>query len=541
MVRTRRLQITCIALLAMVAVSMFAAALTAAPKPAAPPRKPRVQLPDLKTPEDKVRFLELIRSNFPATKQSKNLSFSASDLDERLDADIAKATSTPFARVIDDETFIRRATIDLTGHYPTPAELQAFIENKDPKKRAKLVDQLLETDAYARKWARYWREVIFHGSAAATVTTNANALEDWFFEQFKNNTPWDRVVAELVSAYPKRQPASVKNENNAWYQNYGPNNFVLACDRVPETIASQTARIFMGISIGCAECHDHPFDNWKREQFHELAAFFTTGKYLMTDQKDPTKKIEMYPKFLLGEDPEVELTPDQRRVAAAAYLVYNPANYWFSRAYVNRIWNELLGDGFYSVDSLGPDKECSHQLVANRLGATFRYSGFDTKWLFRTIMNTHAYQREISTIDTDADLFTAVRPARLRHYEVADNLERLVGPNEGLRRQVKAAFLQDPSMPQRDLEGSIQQALLMMNNGYVQSRLATGDLKNRLVLIKTNPELITTAFLEVVARHPTDDEKARFDKFINESASRDEAAADLLWILTNSAEFITKR
>ncbi len=103
-----------------------------------------------------------------------------------------------------------------------------------------------------------------------------------------------------------------------------------------------------------------------------MAAFFSPGKYYMTDQDDPDKKSEMQAAFLLGEQPPPNLPAGQRRVVVAAYMIYNPDNYWFARAYVNRIWNELIGDGFYAVDSLGPDKDVVHQLIANRLGYTFR-------------------------------------------------------------------------------------------------------------------------------------------------------------------------
>ncbi len=158
---------------------------------------------------------------------------------------------------------------------------------------------------------------------------NPQAFEDWLFSEFKENTSWDRVVSEMISASPQRQK-DVKPEENGWQQDHGPNNFVLACERKPDVIASETARIFMGISVGCAECHDHPFDRWKREQFHEMAAFFASGKYYMTDQDDPSKKSEVKAVFLLGEEPPPSLKPDQLRVAAAAYLVYNSDNYWFA-------------------------------------------------------------------------------------------------------------------------------------------------------------------------------------------------------------------
>src|SRR5690606_26136915 len=104
-------------------------------------------------------------------------------------------------------------------------------------------------------------------------------------------------------------------------------------------------------------------------------------------------------------------------------------------AYVNRIWSELLGDGFYDVDSLGPDSEVIHKPVVNRIAANFRYKDFDPKWVFRLIMNSKAYQREIRTSDSAADLFTAVRPARLRPTVIADSVENLIGEDPSLRQE----------------------------------------------------------------------------------------------------------
>jgi hypothetical protein len=124
---------------------------------------------------------------------------------------------------------------------------------------------------------------------------------------------------------------------------------------------------------------------------------------------------------------------------------------------------------------------------------------------------------------------------------VADNVEHLVGVNEGLRKSLQKSFEQNPSIPQRDLEGSIQQALLLMNHSIVQNALTNGDLKKRLAANKDDPELVRQAFLEVLARSPTADETDRYAKFLKESKNRDEATSDMLWVLINSAEFVTKR
>jgi hypothetical protein len=297
----------------------------------------------------------------------------------------------------------------------------------------------------------------------------------------------------------------------------------------------------MGISIQCAECHDHPFDQWKREQFHELAAFFAPGKYYMTDMADPTKKEQMQARFLLGEKPPENLNAGQRRVAVAAYLIYNQDNYWFARAYVNRVWNELLGDGFYAVDSLGPDQEVVHKLVVNRLAAMFRYRDFDSKWLFRTIMNSETYQRDIRTLESSSKLFTAVRPARLRPDQVWASVENLAGNDANLQRAVNGTFAVDPSIPQKDLEGSIQQALLLMNNSTLQSRLSNSSLKKQLTAIKSDRTLVQELYLGVLARLPSEKETARCTAHLQKSKNRSDAVDDLLWVLVNSTEFVTKR
>lgn len=503
-------------------------------------KRPQPKLPDLKSPEDKRRFLAIIRGMMPMRRISRNIVYTSDDLDRALDVQIGLPESR-YAPFIDDEAFIRRASLDLTGKVPSPQKIRQFAADSSPDKRSRLIDELLETKDYARKWARYWRAVVFHDSAANKNRVNPQSLEDWLAGQFEKNVRWDEIVAEMVSATPKRKKQKLPNGKTDYGQDYGPNNFVLANENKAPEVASATARIFMGISIQCAECHDHPFDQWKREQFHELAAFFSPGNYYMTDQDDPKKKTRKQAKFLLGETPPENLKSDQRRVAVAAYLIYNPSNYWFARAYVNRVWNELIGDGFYSVDSLGPDQEVIHKLVVNRIAAVFRYREFDPKWLFRLIMNSNTYQRDIRTLDSTSEYFTAVRPSRMRPGQVADNVQRLTGADKNLDRALKATFKVDPSIPQRDLEGSIQQALLMMNNGTLQSKLNNGVLKKRLVTIRDNRELVTELYLGTLARKPTASDMNRALDHLRTSGNRNEAIEDLLWVLVNSAEFLTKR
>ena len=491
----------------------------------------------LKKTSDKLAMLERIHKSFPARNVGSQIVYSSEDLDKQLKHGIA-VDAEAYAPLVSDEGFIRRVYLDLTGRVPSAADVTAFAASTDTKKRARLIDRLLESPEYARHWAHYWRTVLTHNAPAKARTVNYTALEDWLADEFQSNAHWDKIVCELISCTP---PTPKKGDEKV-PQDYGPNNFALAYENKPGEIASQTVRLFMGISIQCAECHDHPFDRWKREQFHELAAFFSSKKtYEMPDKDDPSKKTEVEARFLLGERPPADLSPDALRVAVAAYLVYNPDNYWFARAYVNRIWNELLGDGFYSVDSLGPDKECNYQGVINRMGALFRYRDFDVKWVFRTIMNSQAYQRECRSLSRTDKLFTAVRPSRMRPDQVTAALENVTGSLGKLKRPINTTFGVDLSVPQESLEGSIQQALLLMNNQQLNQSLSKSRLRHDMNGLKSDDELLHAMYLGTLARSPTDSELTRGRSYLKKTANRNEAIDDLMWVLVNSTEFVTKR
>jgi hypothetical protein len=491
--------------------------------------------PPLKTADDKLALLERIHRSFPARYITSG--FTVDELDRQLKFLLALPPDR-LAPPVDDEQYARRVHLDLTGRLPTPESTAAFLADTDPAKRAKLVDRLLETDEFSRHWAKYWRDVVFHNSTANRRRVDPQALENWFAQQFSKKVGWDRIVCELISATPKQK----KGDRNEFGQDYGPNNFVLACNNDPGEIASQTARIFMGISIQCAECHDHPFDQWKREQFHEMAAFFAPGKYMMPDMDEPAKKTEVKARFLLGEKPSPELKPDALRVAVAAYLAYNPDNYWFARAFVNRIWSEMLGDGFYPVDGLGPDKECIHPQLLNRLGTVFRYQDFNIRWVFRTIASSQAYQRSSRSVDMKKELFAAVRPARLRSDQVVNVIEHVAGDvAPKLEKTIAETFATDPSASQESLEGSLQQSLLLMNSPGLHAALRKSRLRAEASQISDPDEAIDHLYRGVLARKPTADERSRARRFIASVSDRAEAIDDLLWTLVNSTEFMTRR
>jgi hypothetical protein len=494
-------------------------------KPAAPAAPPAPS----KKAIDRMAVLARFRDEMPTHKAAigkSGVDFTSQELDRMLLSQLGSRAGG-VAPLASDERFVRRVHLDATGKLPESGAVTAFVADKDPKKRAKLIETLMNGKDFGRHWARYWRNVILYDTQANPQKISPKVLEDWLADEFEKNVGWDVITAILVSAEGKKME-------------YGPDNFSLAEEGKPERLAAQTARIFMGINIQCAECHNHPFDKWKREQFHELAAFFASGKYYMPNLHEPEKKTEMQPKFLLGEKPKGALDADEKRVAVAAYLIYNPNNYWFARAFVNRVWHELFGDAFYAVDSLGPDNEVQYKLLVNRLAAVFRYKDFKPKWLFRTLFNSAAYQREIRNPASETDRFASVRPTRLQGLEVAEAVDQVLGPTK-VQDQIRRTFAFDPSLPQQDIDGSIQQALLMMNEPNIQRQILQGPLTKRLTALKNDQDVVQQAYLAVLAREPTGKELARSLDYLKKTKPHNEAVEDLVWTLVNSAEFVIKR
>src|SRR5262245_11449256 len=314
-----------------------------------------------------------------------------------------EADARPSA-VVEDETFLRRVLLDLTGRLPDPEALRRFAADATPTKRAAVVEELLRSEAYAVNWGRYWRDAVTYHTPASGNYLRWKLFDEWWTEQLRRNRPWDEVVSALVTS------SGINDE-------IAPVNYLTAMYGNPGEIAATTSRVFLGVQIQCAECHNAKTEPWKREQFHQFAAFFgrarliqhkdvdgrgtpyaiesrADGQYRMVDKKDPTRLIAMQPRFLTGEGLGLDSDDSERRELLAK-LITDPKNRWFAKCYVNRIWTAMLGWGFYpSVTDLGAEAEpVRHKETLELLEKGWVASGYDVKWLFRTIARTEAYQR----------------------------------------------------------------------------------------------------------------------------------------------------
>lgn len=517
------------------------------------------------------------------------------EIDHLINQELEKAGRT-LSPLTKDEDFLRRVSIDLTGRPPTPDKLDEFVNDTRPDKRSRVIDTLLTTDDYGQNWARYWRDVIrFHAIEQRSQLT-AGKFEDWLAEQLRNNVRWDEVAGQLITAKGR------VDEDGRTYLIFSQFDM----ENTPVNVASEATRVFMGIQISCAQCHDHPNDEWKREQFHQMAAFFARTlvvreqgdqrtfeirskddmvrerpgiakiaaakkkagmmslEHRMPDKEDPEQSHVMHPVFLLGQRSAEGLSDVDRRELFASYVT-DQNDPWFARAYVNRIWSELMGEGFYEpVDDLGPGRTPRFPTVINRLASAWRASDYDVKWLFRLVMNTESYQREIRPRDPSAESapFASVCPTRLSADQIFDSLVNALGiddtgppgrPNYaaakrggpvGPRFQVNREFGVDPSLPTDDVQGTVPQALFFMNSPLLAQKInASGDtmLGRWLSVYQEDEEVVRLLYKRVLARAPSNQELETCRAYIREVGDRKEAFEDLLWSLVNSTEFITRR
>jgi hypothetical protein len=347
------------------------------------------------------------------------------------------------ATITTDVEFVRRIYFDVIGHPPTPAQVEMFIHDHSKDKRGRLIDALLASPECARNWANYWRDVIsFHATNENLNRVRFNELEGWIAKRLQANTPWDTIVAGMITA-------TGRNDEN------GAVAFTLAHEARPVEMAGEVSRIFMGVQIQCAQCHDHKTDAWKRREFHELAAFFAgmgqnlvekggagelpiiavvpkgTRRYTMPDLDNPAKQIPIAPKFFLASSksspapalPE-ELAVKERRAMAASYIT-GQDNPWFAKAYINRIWYVLMGEAFFEpIDDIGPERTPKAPEVLEPLATQWQKGGYDIRWLFRTILNTDAYQRRVrSTFNAAGKTpFASSCPSRYRADQLFDAL-----------------------------------------------------------------------------------------------------------------------
>lgn len=589
-------------------------------------------------------------SKLPAKAEAAEV---ATEVDRLLEAGFAAEKVAP-ARKAGDEDFLRRASLDLTGTIPTSREVTLFGLDPSPDRRAKALERMLHSDAYADTWARYWRDVFFRRATNARAQLANDSFISWMRDNLKDGRAWDQIASDMITATGR-------------VTDNGATALFFIQEGEVENVTGEVARVFLGIQMQCANCHDHPWDRWKREQFHELAAFFPRAglrqetpmdfrsfavvsvdadqgepgqrlqmlkegvdrtfafadrnrdgrlskeeaqfgplgrqfellvrigdkdkdgaltkteikempepmpmpgrgatEHFMSDLNNPAAKGKrMEPKFFLtSATPKTGLDDLDRRELFSQYLT-SAQNEWFSKAFVNRMWAELTGHGFYSpVDDMGPDRTAVNPEVLELLSKQFAAHGYDIRWLMQTIALTATYQRQIQPVDESGKTppFVAASPTRLRGDQVFQAFTTAVGvepiqprgfirgPMAGgpgrlrsPRDQFGELFGFDPSTPQADITGTVPQALFFMNSPVVASQTKADGGTRLAEILKKYPndkDAIAELYLMVLSREPSEKELTIASDYIASVNQRNEAFEDLLWSLLNSSEFLSRR
>jgi len=318
----------------------------------------------------------------------------AARIDEHVAAKI-KSASAVAAPPADDAELVRRLHLDLAGRIPEITAARDFIESPGKDKRLKLIDSLLDDPRYSVHWANVWRQWLLGESADFQGAFLAGPFEGWLREQLKGNARYDRMVRDMV----------VGRGGGPGYINFsGPGAFLQASQFKPESIAANVSRLFLGVKLECAQCHDHPAAKWKRKQFWEMAAFFTelgdpfgvaaTGRAPVRPKageiKGPGTDKVVKARFVDGEP--AEKTAGYR--AALVDWMTAKDNPYFAKAAVNRVWEHLLGVGLVEpVDEESADNPPSHPELLSLLARQFTENGHDLKYLVKAIVLSEAYGR----------------------------------------------------------------------------------------------------------------------------------------------------
>ena len=475
----------------------------------------------------------------------------------------------------DDAEWLRRVYLDVVGHIPPVEVAEKFLADRDARKREKLLDALLDDPAYVRNWTVVWTNLLIGRSDSRDV--NRPALQKFLRESFAKNRPWNEMVTEFISA------------EGSFDQN-GATNFLLAHlnnQAVPATAI--TAKIFLGQQIGCTQCHDHPFNDWKQDAFWSFNSFFQQTKVARVDRSDGAGKMKSqasaletkhvggpthfenrrgvalvaYPKFAgtaINEDSETNRRNELAKLMTAGDKPQ------VAEAFVNRMWDHFFGCGFTRpVDDMGPHNPPSHPELLDHLAREFVASGYDCKQLIRWICLSDTYQRtsrfgksnEQDNPETGASpLFSRVYVKGMTAEQLydslllatgADNTPLATGDHDRRRhewlQQFVHAFQTDENDESVNFESSITQALLMMNSDLTQHALSMdrGTFLEKLTTSRDpEAEKIKRLCLATLTRYPTPKEQQALRRLVHEgTGSRSNAGwQDALWAYLNSSEFV---
>lgn len=487
-----------------------------------------------------------------------------------------KAEKAIPAPPVDDAAFIRRASLDIAGKIPAVSDLHEFLDDASPDKRRRLVERLLDSPAYITHFSSVWRAVMLpEADTDLQMRALVPGFEAWLRKQFSNNASFDAVVREIltVPVDPRLAANPLQPQTDVT-----PVGFYQAKQLKPENLAAGTARMFLGVRIECAQCHDHPFDDWKREQFWGYAAFFAgveRDQNAAAGALDAIKELfggrmlaipgtekKVVPTYLNGDSPQLKFR-DSPRTVLADWMI-SEQNAYFARATVNRLWGQFFGVGIVNpVDDFTAANPPSHPELLEELARQFVAHKFDFKFLIRAVTASKTYQlssRETDKSQQNPRLFARMALKGLSAEQLFDSISQATGFHESFAgrnplgmmnntpREEFVRMFENSSDSVTERQTTILQALSMMNGQFVAD--ATGLEKSATLTavadfpLMTTPERIEALYLAAFSRKPRPDELDRLVHYVDTGgAAKDpkKALSDVFWALLNSSEFLFNR
>ncbi len=521
--------------------------------------------------------MAVFRATVPVGAPVTNLPPAVNYVDEQIFAKL-KQVGMPPSPLCDDSTFLRRVTLDLAGRLPSAKEAAAFLADTTSDKRTRWIDSLIASTDYADHFANYWSALLRNRRGDLDKTRDDSHIwgtfgfHGWIRDSLHANKPFDQFVREILTSTGEIGDCPPV----AWYRQV----------RTSQQQTEDTAQLFLGVRMQCAQCHHHPYERWSQRDYQALGAYFSQMDRVPTsrlaEERITTRRVtaeviskktgEKIVPSALGSEARGLTPDDDARVALAGWLA-DKKNPFFAKALVNRYWKLFFNRGLVDPeDDMRDTNPPSHPELLDALARDFVASGFDLKKLVRTLTTSSAYQlaSEPNTYNADDhQYFSRCYARRLTAELMLDAVNTVTGstnnwanhppgtradqlPDDSYNKG--AYFLQVFGRPdsasactcERQMTASLSQSLMLANSDEVQNKLGapkgaadtfTLDAK------RSDPDKLNDVYLAAYSRRATEEEARLAMRFLAEKGATDPAAKraaweDILWAVMSSKEFL---
>ena len=469
------------------------------------------------------------------------------------------------AKLSSDHEFLRRVYLDTIGLLPTLEETDRFLGSKEPDKRIRLIDELIDRPEFAEVWATNFSD-LFRVGLLDQGSKGAYLFYNWMRKAIREDMPYNEFVTELVTA-----------SGNLWF-NPTANFYYITERSEPENIATNISQVFLGVRLECARCHNHPWEKWTQDDFWGFAAFFSRmgvkdtyggdqSQITLRDRGEvihPRTKQPLAPKYLDGPNETEEVDEDIRD--KLALWITSPDNPWFARNIVNRLWKHYLGRGIVEpVDDMRVTNPPTNEALLDALSYDFIKHDFSLKHTVRTILNSRVYQLSSEPNDTNREdelNYSRYYVKRLLAEQLIDAISQATGakPKFPGHRTGKRAMTIPSGAPsyflttfgrqirrekicERETEPDMAQAMHLISGDTLTKNIAAenGTLARWVSDNSLNDrEIVERIFLSTLVRTPTERERNLVLAPIRAKGSeaRREAFEDTYWVIFNAKEFL---